>query len=83
MKEAESKNRATEARVTYLESGDYTAKVVDVYRSSSKYEEEVYKQAIGFYERGCAHVLRQLHHLVPDKASLCRIFEGSYAHPQF
>lgn len=28
-------------------------------------------------------MLHQFYHLIPDKASLCRIFEGSYANPDF
>lgn len=69
--------------MTYLDSSEYTTYVVDVYWSSSEYEEDVFKQATDFYEWSCAHVLCQLHHLIPDKALPCRIFEGSYANPNF
>lgn len=66
-----------------LDSEDYIAMVVDEYRRSSAFEDEVYQQASSFYNRGCAHVLYSLHHLVPDKALLSRIFMSSYVNPYF
>lgn len=43
LKEVESKSWAAKAEVVYMKLGAYTPKVMDVYRGSSEYKEEVYK----------------------------------------
>lgn len=77
LKDAKSRCRASDSKVVYYESVDYTAKVMDIYQSSPAYEAELYSKCNRFYERGCEHILRQFHYLTTDKALMCRAFEGS------
>lgn len=67
--------------MSYYESAEYTAKVV--YRSSPKYKDEPYEKSNAFYDRGCAHILRQFHQLIPNKALMCRVYGNSYTDPEF
>lgn len=57
VKESESRCLVAEKKVSYYESTEYTAKVVDIYISSPKHEEELFKQSNSFYDKGCAHIL--------------------------
>lgn len=75
--------READNKVLYYESAEYTAKVVDIYRGSSAYEDELFEKFNAFFDRGCAHILRQFHQHIPDKALMCRVYESSYADPEF
>lgn len=83
LKEYESKCKAVEAKVSHYEFAEYIAKVVDIYWSSPKFEEEFYEKSKAFYDRGCAHLLRQIHQFIPDKALMCMVYESSYANRKF
>lgn len=83
LNDAESRGKTSDSKVTYYESADYTAKVVHIYRTSPNFEDELYRRCNHFYERGCTHILCQFHHLITNKALMCREFEGSYANPEF
>lgn len=74
---------ASDYKVVYYESANYTTKVVDIYHNSPALEDELYSRCSGFYERGCVHILRQFHHLITNKALICRVFERSYAISEF
>lgn len=43
----------------------------------------MYLKTFAFYDRGAAYVLRQFHHLIPDKKLMCKVFEGSFADKEF
>lgn len=83
LKDAESHCRAVESKVAHFECADYTTKVVDTYRSSPAFEDELYVRSNTFYDRGNAHILLQFYHLIPDKVLMCRAYESSYANPDF
>lgn len=72
-----------ENKASYYESAEYIAKVVDTYQSSHEFEEELYEKSNAFYDRSCAHILRQFHQFILDKALMCRAYESSYANLEF
>lgn len=83
LKEVESRCRASDSKVAYYESMEYTTKVVDAYSFPQNLKTSSTIDVVVSYERGCAHILCQFYHLIPDKALMCRAFEGSYANPEF
>lgn len=56
LKESESWCKVVENKVFYYESTEYTTKVVNIYQSSPKFEEELFNKSNVFYDRGCAHI---------------------------
>lgn len=70
-------------RVKYFESSEYTEKVIDLFQKSGEYQLEFFYKVISYYDRGAAHILRQVHKLIPDKHFLCKIFEGKFGDPEF
>lgn len=71
------------ARVEHYKSAKYTEEILDIFQKSEEYQSELFAKAFVFYDRGAAHVLRQFHHLIPDKRLMWKVFEGSYTDRQF
>lgn len=83
MKESETKYKTAVDKINCYESTEYTAKVVNVYRGTLEYEEELFVRCKGFFYRGCVHVLRAFHQYIPDKTLMCRIYDSNYPNPNF
>lgn len=81
MKESKSRCKVAEEKVGYYKFAEYTTKVVDIYKSSPEFEE--FSMNFNSYDRGCVHILRQLHQYIPDKPLMCRAYKGSFADPKF
>lgn len=83
LKELEAKYRTAVERINYYESSEYTAKVVDEYRATPEYEEELFVRCNSFFDRGYAHMLRAFHQYIPDKTLMCKAFDSIYTNPNF
>lgn len=71
------------AKVDYYRSAAYTEEVITLFQQSEEYDAALTDKAFVFYDRGSAHVLRQFHHLIPDKKQMWKVFEGTYSERQF
>lgn len=83
LEEAEAKCRSQEERIKFLESGDFTAGVIQTFRESEAYADEVFTKSNAFFERGCAHVFRNFHQFIPDKQKMVEVYLGIAVEPQF
>lgn len=43
----------------------------------------LFDKASSYYDRGAAHVLRQVHKFISDKNFMCKVFKGSFRDPEF
>lgn len=83
LKEVESQCRSKAERIKFLESLEYTSGVINVFRESEEFGDEVSKKSNGFFERGCAHVLRNFHHCITDRARMVQVYLGTPTDPRF
>lgn len=83
LKETEAKCRTQTERIKFLESLEYTAGVIKVFRESEEYGDEVFKKSNVFFERGCAHVLRNFHQCITDRKRMVHVYLGTPADPCF
>lgn len=65
-------------KVNYLESEEYTAKVLDIFKNSEEYQLELFEKVISFYDQAATHVRCQFHQLIPNKRLMSRVFKGSF-----
>lgn len=70
-------------KVNYFRSSKYTSEVIDIFQKSEEYQFNLFGKAFASYNRGAAHVLRQFHHLLPNKKLMCEVFEGSFTDRRF
>lgn len=83
LKEIEAKCRDQAERIKFLESAEFTAGVIQTFRDSEEYGDEVFKKSNTFFERGCAHAFRNFHQLIPDKQKMVEVYLGIAVDPQF
>lgn len=81
LKETETKCRANVDKVNDYESAECTAKVIDVFRASMEYQDELFEKSNSLFDWGCAHILHQFHQYILGKTLMCQTYEGSYIDP--
>lgn len=76
--EAVERLRAQEREVQLLRSAEYKECLIADFKKSREYESEIKARAVSFFHKGVIHVIRQLHHLVPDKMSLVDVYKNNF-----
>lgn len=64
--------------LNYCKSDSYKKHVIDDYKSSSKYNAELGRDACSFLNKSCVNIICQLHPYFEDKFVLLRAFEANF-----
>lgn len=57
--------------------------MIDISQGTPEYDQELFNKCNTFFDRGCAHILRQFHQYIYDKTLMCQAYVGTYADPRF
>lgn len=69
---------STQEELNYSKSDSFRKHVIDDFKSGADYMNEVGKEATTFLDKGCVHIIQQLHHHFQDKSILLQAFEADF-----
>lgn len=69
---------AVQEELTYCKSENYKKNIIDDFKSSVEYNAEMGREANSYLDKGCVHIIRQLHHHFEDKSILLKAFEANF-----
>lgn len=64
--------------LAYCKSENFKKNRIDNYKSSEEYESENSREASSYLDKGCVHIIHQLHHHFEDKSILLKAFEANF-----
>lgn len=53
---------AVQKELTYCNSDNYKKNIIDNFKNSTEYGSEIGREAGSYLDKGCVHIIRQLHH---------------------
>lgn len=76
--EAVAQSLSTQEELAYCKSDNFKKNIINDFKSSSKYGSEMSKEASSYLDKGCFHIIHQLHHHFMDKSILLKAFEANF-----
>lgn len=76
--EAIASRIVTQEELNLCKSDRYKKNIVDDFKSSAEYNEVIGREAGSFLDKGCVHIIRQLHPYFEDKSIILRDFEANF-----
>lgn len=64
--------------IEWYKSEEFKNRMVDDFRGSDEYKNELCGKAYVFMNSGAAHIVRQIHHFFKDKTPLLQAYDGLY-----
>lgn len=64
--------------LAYCKSENYKENIINDYKSFAEYNEKIGREAGSYLDKGCVHIICQLHHHCEDKSILLRAFEANF-----
>lgn len=64
--------------LTYCKLENYKKNIIDDFKSSAKYNAEMGREVGSYLDKGCVHIIRQLHPHFKDKSILLKAFETNF-----
>lgn len=69
---------SVQEELAYCKSGNFKKNRIENYKSSEEYESENSREASSYLDKGCVHIIHQLHHHFEDKSVLPKAFEANF-----
>lgn len=69
---------STQEELKYSMSDNFKKNIIDDFKSSAAYHEEIGHEAGSFLDKGCAHIIRQLHPYFEDKSVLLQVLQSNF-----
>lgn len=76
--EAIVKQISVQEELAYCKSDNYKKNILDDFKSSVEYGVEISREAGSYLDKGCVHIIRQLHHHFEDKSVMLKAFEANF-----
>lgn len=64
--------------LNYCKSDNFRNQVIDDFKSVGEFVKKVGNEAATFLDKGCVHIIRQLHHHFQDKSILLQALEANF-----